>query len=303
AFDKPGTWSQKYNLVWDRLLGLNLFPAEVATKEMAYYRKIQKAYGLPLDNRKDYTKLDWITWTATLTGKREDFEALIAPLIQFLNETPDRSPMTDWYFTDTGKKRGFTARPVVGGVFLQMLCDHTRWEKWAKRERTKAANWAPMPLRPKVTAVMPAADKSPRIWRYTTVKPAEGWEKPGFDDSGWSEGKSGFGTKNRRRSVVSSEWNSSDIWLRCEVDFPADKPKDLQAWLYHDDGAEVYINGVLAVANGGAVGSYECFPVNEVALATLKPGKNVIAVHCHEDGGGQYIDLGFVKLEPVDAAK
>src|SRR5439155_6239689 len=123
AFDKPGTWSQKYNLIWDRVLGLNLFSPEVARKEMDYYKKIQNQYGLPLDNRKDYTKLDWITWTATLTQDRADFEALIDPVYRFLSETPDRSPMTDWYQTKTAKKVGFTARPVVGGVFAQMLYD------------------------------------------------------------------------------------------------------------------------------------------------------------------------------------
>jgi len=121
AFDKPGTWSQKYNLVWDRILGYGLFPASVADKEMAFYHKVQLRYGLPLDNRKDYTKLDWILWTACLTGRAEDFAALVDPVFDFLNETPDRVPMTDWYGTRDGRKVGFQARSVVGGVFLKML--------------------------------------------------------------------------------------------------------------------------------------------------------------------------------------
>jgi hypothetical protein len=130
AFDQPGTWSQKYNLVWDRLLGLNLFPASVAQKEMAFYRRTQERYGLPLDNRRLYTKLDWITWTATLTGSRDDFDALVTPVYDFLNATPHRVPMTDWYWTHDATKTGFQARSVVGGVFLKLLYDESVWKKW-----------------------------------------------------------------------------------------------------------------------------------------------------------------------------
>jgi hypothetical protein len=137
AFDKPGTWSQKYNLIWDRILGLNLFPPEIARKEMDFYKKTQMTYGLPLDNRETQTKLDWILWTATLTQDRGDFEALVNPVIRFLNETPDRSPMTDWYYSDRGRKKGFTARPVVGGVFARMLYDQSIWSKWASCDKTK----------------------------------------------------------------------------------------------------------------------------------------------------------------------
>lgn len=115
------TWSQKYNLVWDRLLGLNLFPAEVARKEIAWYKSVQKKYGVPLDNRVTYTKLDWIVWSATMAENRADFEYLVAPVYQFLQESPSRVPMTDWYETQAGTKRGFQARSVVGGVFIQLL--------------------------------------------------------------------------------------------------------------------------------------------------------------------------------------
>jgi hypothetical protein len=131
AFDKPGTWSQKYNLIWDTVLGLHLFPASVAQKEIAFYEAHQGKYGLPLDNRSEYTKLDWIYWTASLADSRKDFDAVIDPTWKFANESPSRVPLTDWYWTQDAKQRGFQARSVVGGLFMKMLTDDAVWKKWA----------------------------------------------------------------------------------------------------------------------------------------------------------------------------
>ncbi|HYG22686.1 MAG TPA: DUF4965 domain-containing protein [Verrucomicrobiae bacterium] len=297
AFDRPGTWSQKYNLIWDRILGLNLFPREVVQKEMAFYRRTQNKYGLPLDNRRDYTKLDWITWTATLTENRADFEALIDPIIRFLNETPDRSPMTDWYETKTAKKVGFTARPVVGGVFAKALYDQQLWSKWAKRDDTKARKWAPMPVPPTVSAVVPAADGSPAMWRYTTRRPEGDWSKPSYSDASWRQGRSGFGTEGTPGAFIGTLWNTPEIWLRREIEIPADKLKNLSLWVHHDEDVQIYINGVLVVRNFGYTTSYDIFPLSDAAKAALKPGPNLIAVHCRQTGGGQYVDLGFVNVK------
>ena len=297
AFNRTNSWSQKYNLVWDRILGLNLFPAEVSQKEMAFYKKMQNQYGLPLDYRETYTKLDWTTWTATLTQNRQDFEDLIAPIIAFLNTTPDRSPMTDWYQTKTARKVGFTGRPVVGGVFLQMLYDQPVWQKYAGRDKTKAANWAAIPVAPKLTIIVPAADTQPAVWKYTIHKPAAGWVNPDFDDSSWSQGKSGFGTEGTPGAIVGTTWKTDDIWLRREVDVPAQSRDQLEGWLHHDEDAEVYFNGVLAVKAGGYITGYDIFPLAPGSEAALKPGKNLIAIHCHQTSGGQYVDFGLVDVQ------
>jgi hypothetical protein len=133
AFDKPGTWSEKYNLVWDQLLGLHLFPATVTQTELAYYASHLNAYGLPLDNRADYTKLDWELWTATLSPDQSQFETLLAPIVKWVSESPSRVPLTDWYDTKTGKQQGFQARSVVGGIFIKALADKSLAQKYRGR--------------------------------------------------------------------------------------------------------------------------------------------------------------------------
>jgi hypothetical protein len=133
AFDRPGTWSQKYNLVWDQLLSLDLFAPTVRETEIAFYLRHLNLYGLPLDNRADYTKLDWELWTATMAKSPSDFAALLNPIVKWVNETPARVPLTDWYDTKNGKQIGFQARSVVGGVYVKALADKELTAKWRSK--------------------------------------------------------------------------------------------------------------------------------------------------------------------------
>lgn len=121
AFDKEGTFSMKYNMVWDKIWGTKLFPKLAVLFEVKGYFKKENKYGLPLDSRADYTKTDWLAWTATLAGTKRDFEHFIAPMWRAFAESPSRVPLTDWYDTVSSYKVGFQNRTVQGGLFIKML--------------------------------------------------------------------------------------------------------------------------------------------------------------------------------------
>ena len=121
TFDRENTWSQKYNLVWNKVFDMGIFPDEVARKEVAFYLTKQQKYGLPLDGRKDYTKSDWIMWSACLADRPEDFRSLVSLIYKYAEETPSRVPLSDWHDTNEGHMMNFKARSVVGGYFMKML--------------------------------------------------------------------------------------------------------------------------------------------------------------------------------------
>ena len=300
AFDRPGTWSQKYNLVWDKLLGLDLFPDDAIRKEYAFYRRNLDRYGLPLDNRQPYAKLDWSVWTATLAEDRAGFDALVKPLHDFANDSPTRVPLTDWYYTKDAKQVGFQARSVVGGVFIKLLDDPTTWKKWAGRDKVKvpASAWAPLPPAPVVKGVVPTAEGKAIAWRYTTERPDGEWTRPDYDPSRWKEAPGGFGSPDTPGTSpgLRTEWRTPDIWLRREFTLDGGPRPGLQLRAFHDEDAEVYLNGVPAARVSGYTTEYDLFPISDEARAALKPGKNVLAVHCHQTRGGQYIDVGIVDV-------
>ena len=126
AFDRPDTWSLKYNIVWDKLWGTGVFPEDVMEKEIPYYLANQNRYGVPLDCREDYTKSDWIMWIAAMAPDRETFDMLVNPVYDYVNESPRRFPMGDWYGTVDCMPIQFRARSVIAGHWMPVLMMKSR---------------------------------------------------------------------------------------------------------------------------------------------------------------------------------
>lgn len=123
TFDGEGTWSLKYNLIWDQYFGFGLFPADVREKEIAHYLKQADTYGIPLDSRAPFTKTDWLVWAACLTSDRSTRDAFVEYAWKFASQTPDRTPFSDWYDTHDAREQSFHNRTVIGGIFMPMLMD------------------------------------------------------------------------------------------------------------------------------------------------------------------------------------
>ena len=168
-------------------------------------------------------------------------------------------------------------------------------------QRVAAANkgdFSKIPPPPIVKVIVPTSEQEGRAWKYATEKPADGWMKSGFDDSGWKQGTGGFGTKVTPGAVVRTDWNTAEIWLRTEITVPEVKFTSLHLRIHHDEDAEVYVNGVSAGTAGGFSMEYEEMPMAPIGIKALKLGKNIIAVHCKQTKGGQYIDVGIVDHLP-----
>lgn len=151
--------------------------------------------------------------------------------------------------------------------------------------------------RPRVTRSLTSTSESEGIpWQYHLQKPEEGWAASEFDDTGWSSGLGGFGTANTPGAIVRTEWSSSDIWLRRAFDVSSEEldDSDLLLRFHHDEDVEVFLNGVEVLRQPRWTTGYQ--ELRLTGSKALRAGRNVIAVHCHQNGGGQYIDVGLYKI-------
>jgi hypothetical protein len=304
AYHLPGTWGMKHNLIWDRVLGTRLFPDSVGDAEIAWYLKVQNKYGLPVDNRTPTSLIDWAVWSIAPARDPRDFQALVGPIFQYARQTPSRVPLADWFVTTDGRRQGFQARPVVGGLFIMLLSDPAAWKTWAGRAAKVSGTWAEPSIHDPgaMKEIVPTARNAPVTWRFTTEKPGADWHSPAFDDSAWREGPGGFGTKHTPGAVVRTEWSGKVIWLRRSFTLGSDRLADPRLRAHCDEDGSVYLNGVPAAELPGYTTDYEDFPINPEARAALRPGKNLLAVQCRQTYGGQYIDVGIVDSAPVPNA-
>ena len=155
---------------------------------------------------------------------------------------------------------------------------------------------------PKKDALLPTADERPVTWRYTTEKPADEWSKPDFDASAWKESPAGFGTQGTPNTVIGTVWKTPDIWLRTTFDYVGSPFKTAAVRIHHDEDATVYLNGEPVLKVAWFITDYELHDATAAIRKALRPGKNVVAVTCHQTTGGQYIDAGIV-LDPAEALR
>ena len=156
----------------------------------------------------------------------------------------------------------------------------------------------PRDLDVEMTEVLPTSQAEPQTWRYTIQAPAEGWEQPDFDEGGWAEGPGGFGQEGTPGSVVRTAWTTGDIWLRRSFDLANVDCEMALLDIHHDEGAEVYVNGQKVAELGGYTSSYVLVDRTKALREALQPGRNLIAVHCHQTVGGQYVDVGLRFAKP-----
>ncbi|MBN1816537.1 MAG: hypothetical protein JW828_04205 [Sedimentisphaerales bacterium] len=213
--------------------------------------------------------------------------------------------LTDAYLNLLARLRNLIGQGLSAAVYTQTTDVEVEVNGWMTYDRkiikvdveTSAAAARKLYLPPPVvkTILGHAGTNQPGEWKYTFTAPAEGWEKPDFDDSGWKVGKAGFGTDITPGAIVGTPWNGPNIWIRRTFDL-ATLPSQLQLSIHHDEDAQVFLNGVPAAQLRDYTTGYVMAPISDQAVKALKPGKNTMAIHCKQSSGGQYIDAGLLEV-------
>lgn len=298
AFDRANTWSQKYNMVWDQMWNIHIFPKGTIQRELQYYQNKQNTYGLPLDSREAYSKSDWILWTASMAQDKETFLKFADPVWKYVNETRTRVPICDWYWTTSGDKTGFMARSVIGGHWMKVLMD---------KEGTvnpPAKEWAPAgdKMKTRWTAeVNPdnVLDEYPRpnmqrsewlnlngLWQYGFNTSSSNTEPSLYD----GEILVPFAIESSLSGVMQPMSENNALWYKREFTIPVEwRDRNIRInFGAVDNNARVYINGNNVCTH---TGGYAAFGA-DITRYLSDDGRNVLTVKVTDNTDGASQPLG-----------
>ncbi len=244
--------------------------------------------GLPL---KGHTWQDQRNWGYRSFTSQEALTEAYLDLIDKLQPMIDRDGLSAAIYTQTTD----VEIEVNGLLTYDRAVEKLPVKTLAEAHKTL---WQPAVQRETKT-ILPTAETVAAEWRYTLEKPAGEWFHTEFDVTGWKTGTAGFGEPSTPGSKVHTNWKSPDIWLRREFTVTELPTGELRLRAHHDEDIEVYLNGVLLKKAGGYTTEYQSYRVTAEGAKALKTGRNVLAVHCHQTGGGQYIDVGLEILAPI----
>ena len=308
AFDRGGSWSQKYNLVWDKLWGLNIFPSQIMERELKFYQTKQNNYGLPLDSREAYTKSDWIMWTASMADDAETFLKFSDPIWKYANETRTRWPLSDWYWTTSGDARGFRARSVIGGHWMRVLmdkyapkADDTTPQAWAPQGFKIKTRWAddvdpeqPLPDYPRPQLVRQEWQNLNGLWQYAITPQTQRTIPTAWD--GWILVP--FAVESSLSGVMRMLDKNNYLWYQRSFTVPADWAgrRVMLNFGAVDYTARVYVNGTNVGSHTGGFTAFS-FDITD----RLTEGENTIVVMVQDNTDEATQPLGKQRFNPGGA--
>lgn len=304
-FHRPGTWSQKYNLVWDKMWGLNLFPSEVLDREINYYLKKQWKYGLPLDCRDLQTKSDWILWTAAMSPDTDTFLQFSDRHYRYVNETPSRIPLSDYYMVDSGRSCNFSARSVIGGLWMKILMDKympdveiSEWEPKGNHIKTRWAEQvnptAPLPEYPRPLMQRSDWQNLNGLWDYAIT---DEYSTPKAFDG---EILVPFAIESSLSGVMRPLEPGKALWYKKEIVIPEDwnGKKILLHFGAVDYQADVYVGGTNGRNRvGNHIGGHTSFTID--LTNRIKNGKAVVYVKVIDNTDPGMQPVGKQRRYPV----